>query len=94
MMRKAFDVLLHFFEAATALLGSEGGGGRGSAGTALSGQECIGKREVTINMLLGGGRVARHGGGGGHGIYHCPRWKQHPSSQQKRHGSILCKDGC
>jgi len=77
-MRKALDVLLHFFEAATALLGSEGGGGRGFAGTALPGQECIGEREVTINMLLGDS----------------PRWKRHPSSQQKHHCGVLCKDAC
>ncbi len=38
---------------ATAFLGSEGGGGRGSVGTALPGQECIGYREVKINMFLG-----------------------------------------
>ena len=36
---------------ATAFLGSKGGGGWGSAGTALP--ECIGNREVKINMFLG-----------------------------------------
>jgi hypothetical protein len=45
-----------------ALSGCEGGGRCGSAGLALPGQECIGlrlKREVTINMLLGGSCVMR-----------------------------------
>ena len=59
-----------------ALLGYKGGGGPGLAGAALSGQEGNGvrlKRDVTINMLLGGA-CGKARGGGGHGICHGGRF--------------------
>ncbi len=46
------------------------------------------KREVTINMLLEGGRVTS---GGRHGVHHGRHRKRRPSRQQKRHGGYFAR---